>query len=83
VSGFQHAPGSPERRAADRTWIEQHRTSAVKNPARYNVDTEHAFGIAHALPGAADAWYVEYRGADGSEPFDSLDELLDAGWTVD
>jgi hypothetical protein len=80
VSGFQHAPGSPERRAADRTWIEQHRTAAVKNPARYNVDTEHAFGIAHAL---GSGWFVEYRGAEGSEPFDTLDDLLDAGWTVD
>jgi hypothetical protein len=80
--GFQHAPGSPERRAADRALIEARGEVPVKNPRRYNTDTGRAFGIAHAL---GSGYFVELRGpaSPPNEPFDSLDDLLDAGWTVD
>jgi hypothetical protein len=81
VSGFAYPPGSPERRAADRGWIASHGRASVKNPARYNRANARAFGV--ATRSDDDGWLVKWRGAIGTERFESLEELLDAGWTVD
>ena len=82
MSGFQHAPGSAERREADREWIELHKTAPVKNPRRYNVANDRAFGI--TAPIEAGGWEVKWRaGSGGRDVYQSLDELLDDGWTVD
>lgn len=83
TSGFNHAPGTAERRKADTTWLELHRTGSVKNPSRYNRDNAKAFGVCVQAPGGT--WLVKWRGGDeeGGEAYGSLDELLDDGWTVD
>jgi hypothetical protein len=82
--GFTKAPGSPERRKADRDYIEKAAAdvegAAVKNPRRYNVANERAFGVAHAL---GSGYFVEMREGGRSDPYDSIDDLLDDGWTVD
>jgi hypothetical protein len=82
VSGFQHAPGTPERRVADRDFLLDHANGTpVKNPSRYNVDNDRAFGLVEFTGGM---WIVKHRGGIVSEDvYPSLTNLLDDGWTVD
>lgn len=80
MSGFQHAPGSPERRAADQRFLESAGRAPVKNPRRYNT-ARAAFGVARLLEDGAVV--VEGREVEGRLAYASVEALLDAGWTVD